>query len=176
MAVARRNAGSALLTKPARVEQIVRSVSSVLSCPLTIKVGLDSDRFNSVFAAVQNYCIEHDMCNMSSPPTEIQRRCLACCKLTGHYMRCFSSWLLLIESCLWSRCARGTTTAPTLCTSGCRTPRAGAPPLPQSMGARASRGEMSFICHQHATSSAPMWQLYELHRHETMPHGRESVS
>ena len=39
-ASARRNAGSALLTKPARVEQIVRSVSSVLSCPLTIKVGL----------------------------------------------------------------------------------------------------------------------------------------
>lgn len=38
-AVAPRNAGSSLLTKPARVEQIVRSVSSVLSCPLTIKVG-----------------------------------------------------------------------------------------------------------------------------------------
>ena len=34
-----RGAGSSLLTKTARVEQIVRSVSSVLSCPLTIKVG-----------------------------------------------------------------------------------------------------------------------------------------
>ena len=37
-----RGAGSSLLTKTARVEQIVRSVSSVLSCPLTIKVGVSS--------------------------------------------------------------------------------------------------------------------------------------
>ncbi|KAK9832704.1 hypothetical protein WJX81_002201 [Elliptochloris bilobata] len=36
--ICNKNAGSSLLTKPARVEQIVRSVSSVLSCPLTFKV------------------------------------------------------------------------------------------------------------------------------------------
>ena len=38
--VVRRGAGSSLLTKPARIEQICRSMSSILSCPLTIKVGV----------------------------------------------------------------------------------------------------------------------------------------
>ena len=37
-AYGRRGAGSSLLTKPARIEQICRAMSSVLSCPLTIKV------------------------------------------------------------------------------------------------------------------------------------------
>ena len=37
-----RGAGSSLLNKPARIEQITRSMSSVLSCPLTIKVCLSS--------------------------------------------------------------------------------------------------------------------------------------
>jgi hypothetical protein len=36
----RRGAGSSLLNKPQRIEQITRSMSGILSCPLTIKVGL----------------------------------------------------------------------------------------------------------------------------------------
>ncbi len=34
-----RGAGSSLLLKPNRIEQIVRSMSSLLSTPLTIKAG-----------------------------------------------------------------------------------------------------------------------------------------
>ncbi|BDA49432.1 probable tRNA-dihydrouridine(47) synthase [NAD(P)(+)]-like [Coccomyxa sp. Obi] len=36
--VCNRSAGSSLLTKPQRIQQITRSMSSILSCPLTIKV------------------------------------------------------------------------------------------------------------------------------------------
>ncbi len=34
-----RGAGSSLLLKPGRIEQIARSMSSLLTCPLTIKAG-----------------------------------------------------------------------------------------------------------------------------------------
>lgn len=37
-----RGAGSSLLLKPNRIEQIVRSMSSLLSTPLTIKAGLSA--------------------------------------------------------------------------------------------------------------------------------------
>ena len=45
MGVAFRSAGSSLLTKPQRIQQITRSMSSILSCPLTIKVGHLNDYF-----------------------------------------------------------------------------------------------------------------------------------
>ena len=38
-----RNAGSSLLQRPRAIEQIVRSMSSVLSCPVTIKVKCSAE-------------------------------------------------------------------------------------------------------------------------------------
>ena len=124
----------------------MRSVSSVLSCPLTIKVGLI---WTGVihFAAVQDCSTEHDLRYELAPGSNQKCRGLALCTLRSHCLvyfhpRCYDNFS---DISLWSRCARGTTMVLTLCTSGCRAPRAGAPLPPQSMGARGSRGGKDLV-------------------------------